>query len=94
MNPLTVMIVLWAVVVTAFIVLSIYRAQLTQQQETEQLFLNEDEPSIIHQEQDEIVRRVGMIQPLYRGVGGAAALLTFLVIGTWVAQTLSRAQLL
>jgi len=93
MNTLTVMIALWAVAVIAFIVLSIYRAQLTQQ-ETEQLFLNESEPSFIHQEQDEIVRRVSMIQPIYRGVGGAAALLTFLVIGTWVAQTLSKAQLL
>jgi len=87
------MIGLWAVVVTAFIILSIYRAQLSQQ-ETDQLFLSEDQPSFVHQEQDEIIRRVGMIQPLYRGVGGAAALLTFLVIGTWVAQTLSNAQLL
>jgi Tfp pilus assembly protein PilN len=93
MNTLTVMIALWAIAVLAFVCLSIYRAQLSQQ-ETDQLFLSEEQPSFVHQEQDEIIRRVSRIQPLYRGVGGAAALMTFLVIGTWVAQTLSKAQLL
>jgi hypothetical protein len=94
MDTLTVMLVVWGVVVAAFVALMIYRAQVNQN-ETDQLFLSEsDELSSTHQENDEIIRRDDRMQPVYRGVGGAAALATVLLIGTWIAHALAKANLL
>jgi hypothetical protein len=93
MTTLTLMIAVWGLVVLAFIALMFYRAHL-EQHETDQLFLNENEPSYVHKEQDDILRRMKILLPICKGVGGAAALLTFVIIGTWVMQTLSTAHLL
>jgi len=87
------MVTIWGVVVAAFVALMIYRAQLVQN-ETDQLFLSENEPSAIHQENDEIIRRADKLQPVVKGVGGAAALATFLVMGMWLMQELHHSNLL
>ncbi len=93
MNTLTVMVGIWGMVVAAFVALMIYRSQLVQN-ETDQLFLSEDEPSSTHQENDDIIRRADKLQPVVKGVGGAAALATFLVIGVWLVQELHQSNLL
>jgi len=93
MNMLTVSIIVWLVVIAALVALMIYRNQLIQN-ETDQLFLSEEEPSSIHQENDEIIRRADQLQPVVKGMGGAAALATFLVIGVWLVQELHQANLL
>ncbi len=93
MNLLTISIVVWLLVVTALVVLMIYRSQLVQN-ETDQLFLSETEPSSIHQENDDIIRRADKLQPVVKGMGGAAALATFLVIGVWLVQELHQSNLL
>jgi hypothetical protein len=94
MNTLTVMLVVWGVIVMAFVALMIYRAQANQN-ETDQLFLSEaDEFSSTHQENEEIIRRDDRMQPIYKGVGGAAALATILLIGTYIAHALAASNLL
>ena len=93
MNTLTIMIAVWGLVVAAFLAVTIYRTQI-EQNETDQLFLGEAEPSSTHRENDDIIRRVDKLQPIQKGVGGAAALATVLVIGAWAAQELSKAHLL
>jgi hypothetical protein len=82
---LYVMIAIWGLMVTAFVALMVYRGHLTQY-ETDQLFLSENAPPSVHEEQDEIVRRVNFIQPICKGVGGAAAFFTVLIVGMWVAK--------
>jgi hypothetical protein len=93
MNLLTISIAVWLLVVTALVVVMIYRSQLVQN-ETDQLFLSETEPSSIHQENDDIIRRADKLQPVVKGMGGAVALATFLVIGVWLVQELHQSNLL
>jgi hypothetical protein len=79
---------IWGTLVVAFIGLMIYRANLTNH-EADQLFLSESVPSSVHQEQDDIVRRVNFIAPICKGVGGLAVLMTVAVAGIWFAQTIA-----
>jgi hypothetical protein len=81
------MLSIWGVIVVAFIALMVYRGHLTQY-ETDQLFLNETAPSHVHEENDAIIRRVQMIQPICTGVGSLAALMTVAIIGVWLAQAM------
>lgn len=88
MQPLTVMFTLWAIAAAGFTLLMVYRAHLTQH-ETDQLFLNENEEvDFNHAEHDDIVRRVNLLQPFCTGFGGAAALMTVAIVGTFVYQAL------
>ena len=87
MSTLAIMLSIWGVIVVAFIALMVYRGHLTQY-ETDQLFLNETSPSVVHQENDAIIRRVQMIQPICTGVGSLAALMTVAIIGVWLAQAM------
>lgn len=89
MNTLSVMAIIWGIIVTAFVALMVYRGQLTQY-ETDQLFLNENALPTAKEENDDIIRRVNYIQPFCQGVGGAAALITVLVFGVWVAQLVAK----
>jgi hypothetical protein len=81
------MLSVWGVIVIAFIALMVYRGHLTQY-ETDQLFLNETVPSHVHEENDAIIRRVKMIQPICTGVGSLAVLMTLAIIGVWLAQAM------
>lgn len=81
MNP--VLLTVWAVLTTCFLALLVYRGQLTRY-EDEQLFLNDDANSNAQQLQSNIVRRINMIQPVVRIVGGAAALVTMCTVGIYV----------
>jgi hypothetical protein len=83
------MLSIWGLMVVAFIALMIYRGHLTQY-ETDQLFLNETTPSIVHQENDAVIRRVKMIQPVCTGVGSLALLMTLAVLAVWFAQTMHQ----
>lgn len=88
MNALQLMIAFWSLLVIGFIALMVYRGHLTQY-ETDQLFLNEESaPSSLHQEHDEIIRRVNFIQPICKGVGGVTVLMTLLIIGVYAVQIL------
>ena len=89
MSTLSIMAIVWGIFVTAFVGLMVYRGHLTQH-ETDQLFLSESAFPTVQEENDEIIRRVNFIQPICTGVGGAAALITVLVFGAWVAQLVAK----
>jgi hypothetical protein len=81
------MFAVWGVLIVGFTAVMVYRAHLTQH-ETDQLFLS-DNPDLFNEpEHDEIVRRVNFIQPIVNGFGGAAALVTMLIVGVYVANAL------
>jgi hypothetical protein len=71
----------------------VYRGYLSQH-ETDQLFLSEPAPSPGHQENDEIIRRTNSIEPICRGVGGAAILMTLVVAGVWLSEMLAATHLI
>jgi len=89
MHVLPILIVLWGASVIGFIAVMIYRATLTQH-ETDQLFLSDDSShiSMEHREHDEIVARVDKLRPYYQGLGGAAVVMTFVVVGVYIFQVL------
>ncbi len=92
MSTLSVMAAIWGLFVTAFVILMVYRGHLTQH-ETDQLFLSESAPDTVQKENEDIIRRVNFIQPICKGVGGAAALFTVLVVGVWFARIFANAHL-
>jgi hypothetical protein len=89
MHVLPILIALWGAAVIGFIAVMIYRATLTQH-ETDQLFLGDEgtNVSFLHKEHDDIVARVEQLRPYYQGLGGAAVLMTVLVVGVYIVQEL------
>ena len=89
MHVLPILILLWGASVIGFIAVMIYRATLTQH-ETDQLFLGDDSNhvSMGHQEHDAIVARVDRLRPYYQGLGGAAVLMTVVVVGVYIIEQL------
>ena len=92
MDTLSVLTAFWAVIVVTFIALMVYRANLANH-ETDQLFLSEETPSSVHQENDEVIRRLNRVLPFCKGFGGAAVILSLLVAGMWIAHTLPSSSL-
>jgi hypothetical protein len=74
-------LIIWAIVTLAFLLLIAYRSQITRYEE-DQLFLTGGE-SHEQQEQNEIVRKVQRLAPYVRVLGGAASLVTFGIVGLW-----------
>jgi hypothetical protein len=93
MNALSISLAIWGLVVAAFVALMVYRGYLSQH-ETDQLYLSETVPSAGHTENDEVIRRTESIEPICKGVGAAAVLMTLVVAGVWVLQTLSTAHVI
>lgn len=87
MTALSLLLAIWGVVVAAFVCVMIYRGNLTQH-ETDQLFLSESSFESVHEENDDVIRRINKIQPVCKGLGGVAALLTLAIIGTYVVNVL------
>lgn len=80
------MVMTWAVVSAALVVVMIYRATLTQH-ETDQLFLaDEDSLCAQHVEHQRILRRVHSIRPLYQGLTGATVAMSALIAGIYVVE--------
>jgi hypothetical protein len=78
-----VLLIVWAVLAACFGALLIYRSQLTRY-EDEQLFLNEEVNTGVHEEQSRIVKRVTRLEPLVKLCGGAVGLMTASVVGIYV----------
>jgi hypothetical protein len=93
MHLMSATFVLWAAAVTCFTVLMVYRAFLNQH-ETDQLFLGDEEGHVDFNraEHDDIVRRVCSLCPLCKAFGGAAAIMSFAVIGVYLYQSASSMQ--
>jgi hypothetical protein len=90
-TTLAVVIAVWGLTVIAFMALMAYRAHLTQY-ETDQIFL-ESVPTHIHEEHDDLVRRIDRIGPACKVVGASAAVMTLILIGVWIAHMVALARL-
>jgi hypothetical protein len=77
------MLIVWGAFVLCFLSLLAYRATVTRY-EDDQLFLSEEGSTHAqHNEQEEIFRKVSRLAPMIRIVGGAAGLMTLLIVGTY-----------
>lgn len=85
---MTALLVLWAVVTTALVVLLIYRGTLSMH-EDEQLFLDNSE-SHLQQEQAVVLRRLERLQWPVRVLGGASGLLILTIFGVWLWKGLNQ----
>ncbi|HLI75536.1 MAG TPA: hypothetical protein VKV02_01225 [Acidobacteriaceae bacterium] len=84
------MVLTWAVVSAALVLVMTYRATLTQH-ETDQLFLGDEESLCAqHVEHDRILARMKVIRPIYQGLTGAAILMSALIAGIYVAEMLPQ----
>jgi len=81
------MLAVWSLSLAAFLGLIIYRGHLTRH-EIDTVFLNDGVDDQHEKEHDDIVRRVGRIDPFLKTAGGAAVVMTVAVIGTYVMQIL------
>ena len=89
MSTLNIVFIAWVILTAAFGALMVYRGHHTQH-ETDQLFLSESTSHNVVEEHDDILRRVNLIEPLCKGFGGAAALVTLLLIGVYVSDAIAR----
>jgi hypothetical protein len=88
MSFMPVVWIVWAAVITFLLILLVYRSNLTRYEE-DQIFLDE---SANHQkkEQEELLAKVGKIQPLIRIVTGATCVLTVGILGVYVWDALQH----
>lgn len=73
MSPLTLLVIVWAVLTAVLVLLLIYRGTLTMH-EDDQLFLDEAENHMAR-EQEEIRAKLSRIQPYVNWVGAASGML-------------------
>ncbi len=88
MNPLTMLLIVWAGITTVLVLLLIYRSTLTLHEE-DQLFLSDSE-SHIKKEQEELLRKVGRLKMPVRLAGAASVLLILFIGGYALWQQLNR----
>jgi hypothetical protein len=82
MNPMSVLMAVWAVLTTALAVLLIYRSALTMH-EDDQLFLDKAEAHL-EKEQEQLRIRQDRLQPYVNILGASSGLLVLLMAGLWL----------
>lgn len=82
MEPMTVLMSLWAVLTTVLVVLLIYRSALSMH-EDDQLFLNSAE-SHLEREQKQLMARMDHLRPFVNILGVSSGLLVLLMAGLWL----------
>ena len=88
LSAIPTMLIIWAIVTVAFLILLAYRGQITRYEE-DQLFLNGANANE-EREQTEIIRKVNRLAPFVRILGGAASLITVSIVGLWVFDAWQR----
>jgi len=85
------MLVVWGAFTLCFLALLAYRATVTRY-EDDQLFLSEEGGTHIHQQhqQDAIHRKVHQLAPMIRIFGGAAGIMTLVILGTYAWDAIQR----
>ena len=84
------LLIIWAVVTVAFLLLIAYRGQITRYEE-DQLFLNGAHSNEENQ-QHEIIRKVNRLAPFIRLLGGATSLITLGIIGFFIYDAWQKFQ--
>lgn len=87
MEPMTVMLAVWAVLTTALAVLLIYRSVLSMH-EDDQIFLDSAE-SHLEKEQQELMVRMNRLRPYVNILGASSGVLILLMAGLWLWRGLS-----
>jgi hypothetical protein len=82
MEPMTVLMTLWAVLTTVLVVLLIYRSALSMH-EDDQLFLDSAE-SHLEKEQKQLMARMDQLRPFVNILGASSGLLVLLMAGLWL----------
>jgi hypothetical protein len=82
MDPMPVMMAVWAVLTTALAVLLIYRSALSMH-EDDQLFLDNAE-SHLEKEQQQLRIRMDRLRPYVNLLGASSGLLVLLMVGLWL----------
>lgn len=88
MGYMPVVWIVWAAIVTALLILLVYRSNLTRYEE-DQIFLDE---AASHQkkEQEDLLAKVNKIQPIIRVAMGVTGALTVCIIGVYVWDAVSH----
>lgn len=84
MSLMTILMIAWAVLTTALIIVLIYRSTLCMHEE-EQLFLTDAEAHM-QKEQNEIHARVSRLNPIVTWLGAGSGALILAIAGMWVVQ--------
>lgn len=88
MEPMSVLLTIWAVLTTALVVLLIYRTVLTMH-EDDQLFLDAAE-SHLEQEQQELAAKMDKVAPFVIALSASSGLLVLLMAGLWLWRGWNR----
>ena len=87
MSPLMMLIVVWAVLTVALIIVLIYRSTLSMH-EDDQLFLD-DSTSNLRAEQEQLMMRMKQVVPWVRILGAASGLLILIIAGMALWQKMN-----
>jgi hypothetical protein len=88
MEPMSVLLAVWALLTVALVVVMIYRTVLTMH-EDDQLFLDSAE-SHLEQEQRQLMARMDRTRPFITVLGTSSGLLMLLMAGLWVWRGWNR----
>ena len=88
MSPMTMLIIVWAVLTVALIIVLIYRSTLSMH-EDDQLFLD-DSTSNLRAEQEQLMVKMKKVQPLVKILGAASGLLILVIAGMAIWQQMNR----
>jgi hypothetical protein len=81
MEPMSVLMSVWAVLTTVLVILLIYRRALSMH-EDDKLFLDNAE-SNLEREQKQLMVRMNQVRPLVNVLGASSGLLVLLMAGLW-----------
>ena len=87
MSPLMMLIVVWAVITVALILVLIYRSTLSMH-EDDQLFLD-DSTSNLRAEQEELLSKMRKVTPVVRILGAASGVLILVIAGMALWQRMN-----
>jgi hypothetical protein len=87
MTIFTFLIVIWAMMLSAFMALLIYRSHLAEHET--RLHLYEGEETCFHEEHHQAIIRHKIVHPICVGVGRLTLVMTVVIGVVWVAQKLT-----
>ena len=87
MSPIMMVIVVWAVMTVALIIVLIYRSTLSMH-EDDQLFLD-DSTSNLRAEQEQLMMKMKKVTPVVRILGAASGLLILVIAGMAMWQRMN-----
>jgi len=82
MEPMSVLMTVWAVLTTVLVVLLIYRSALSMH-EDDQIFLDSAE-SHLEKEQQQLMVRMNQLRPFVNILGASSGVLVLLMAGLWL----------